>query len=438
MLNHYMMQAVKIMQMNRVELHEFLSETSERNPFLEIDRSTRIYENRANHGELPETTSDTKVSLYRHLASQFARIIHSNHEAKIALAFLQELAPSGWLTVPVECIAEANGFDLEMCQDILERLQTLEPAGVFARDLRECLRLQAIDQGLFDDVMKALIANLDQLAAGGLESLARRLKVDGRKLVEALNQLRRMNPKPGSAFDFGEIQPIDSDVVLKATDEGLTYELRKSSYPTVRISTGALIDEPVEGSHLGELKTLLAEAKAIQSAVEMRKTTTLAVVTAVFARQREFLLHGYAALSPMRMSDIADDIDVSEATVSRIVSGLSVQCPRGHITLKSLFCSSVSYGSQSQTKHVVLNVIKKLIAAEDKSSPLSDRKITMLLHNSGHQVSRRTVSKYRNALGLAPPATRRRQAKLSQLPGRAQHSNDSAGLPGNPEDVPLE
>ena len=432
-LNHTMMQAVKIMRMNRADLHEFLAETLERNPFLEVDHSTRGSGHRPENGEIPEIASDTRVSLYRHLAGQFARIVHSDDETQVALAFLQEIDPSGWLTVPIEHIAETHRFDLATCHNILARLQTLEPAGVFARDLRECLRLQAMDQGLFDEVMGVLIENLDQLAACGVENLARRLRTDVRELALRLEQIRRMNPKPGANFDFDGIQHIDSDVVLKTTDQGLTYELRRSSYPTVRVSPGAVLCEPAKGSDRGALKELLAEARAVQGAVEMRKSTTLAVVAAVFARQRKFLLNGYAALSPMRMSDIASDIDVSEATVSRIVSGLTIQCPRGRVMLKSLFCGSVSYCSQPQTKHVVLKIIKNLIAGEDKSSPLSDRTITGLVQASGLEISRRTVSKYRQSLGLGPPASRRKHAELSQALGRVRRFGDPNHQHENPK-----
>lgn len=430
MLNHTMMQAVKIMRMSQVDLYEFLAETIERNPFLEVEDGTLAILQRSENGDLPEIASETRTSLYRHLADQFWRIAPPEGELRVAFAFLLEIDPNGWLTVPVEHIARINGFDLEMCNIMLARLQTLEPAGVFARNLAECLRLQAIDQELFDDVMAGVIANLDTLADQGLESLARRLQVDVKNVALRLDQIRRMNPKPGAIFGFDDAQLTESDIVLNVTDQGVTCELPRSSYPTVHASSGIEFGVHDKGACLGELKALLAEAKAVQGAVEMRKATTVAVVAAVFARQREFLRHGYGALRPMRMSDIADDIDVSEATVSRIVSGVTIQCPQGRIMLKSLFCGSVSYSSQPRTRHVVLNIIKTLIASEDKASPLSDCRITHLVQASGLEISRRTVSKYRQSLGFAAPAIRRKNARLSLLLGHARSAGGPKHLHG--------
>ncbi len=414
-LNQVMMLAVKVMRMTGVELREHLTDTIERNPLVEVERGQKDTGAGAASWGTQDLPNDARNSLYRHIADQFHLVFHSNREIEIALAFLQEIEPSGWLAAPAEHIAEVHGFALWDCQSVLDRLQSLEPAGVFARDLKDCLRLQAIDRGQFDDVMETLIAHLDHLMTCDVATLARRLKSDPKEFALRLDLIRRMDPKPGSAFSFDETVLRGSDVILQVTEQEVTIELSGSSFPSVRLSHGSDADGPGGSQDASALKNLVQEARALQTAVEMRKSTTLSVVGAIFARQQGFLANGYAALAPMGMSDIADDIGVSEATVSRILSGLTIQCPLGCISAKSLFCSPVPYCDQPRTKHAALQMIKDLVAGEDRMSPLGDQEIAHQMKRSGFDLSRRTVTKYRQFLGLDAPAIRRKSAELSAL-----------------------
>ncbi|MDU9004452.1 RNA polymerase factor sigma-54 [Sedimentitalea todarodis] len=414
-LNHAMMQTAKVMRMNGLELQEHLATTVERNPFVDIDRGVQGTGTSKDVWTEREIPSDTRTSLYRHLACQFPLVFDNDTDMRVALVFLEEVDPNGWLAVPVEHLAQTSGFDPADCERVLGQLQTLEPAGVFARDLKECLRLQAMDRGLLDEVMAALITHLDLLLTHELPKLARRLNTDPQSLAKRLEHIRRMDPKPGQAFSFDTVTQTASDVLVSVTDQGLSFELSRSSFPTIRMSPAFGVNGQTQSPHRAELIELVREAKALRTAVEMRRSTTLLVVAAIFTRQRDFLAHGYTALCPMRMGDIADDVSVSEATVSRIVSGLTIQCPLGNIKAKSLFCSPVSMCDQPKTRHVALQMIKTLIADEDKNAPLSDRKITALLQNAGIEVSRRTITKYRHSLGLEAPGIRRKNAKLSEL-----------------------
>ena len=414
-LNHVMLNAVNVMRMTGVELREHLADMIERNPFVEVERGYMDFGSGTESWKAPELPGNTRTSLYRHLADQFPLVFHSTQDMAIAVAFLQEIEPSGWLAVPVETISNANGFDLLECQSVFDRLRSLEPAGVFARSLKDCLRLQSVDRSLLDDVMEALITHLDQLISCDVATLARRLKTDPKELVRRLEQIRRMNPKPGSAFSFDETVLREADIVLHVTDQEMTFELSQWSFPSVSLSLASQGDVQGQSSHKATLNKLVQEAKALRTAVEMRKSTTLSVVAAIFARQREFLRHGYPSLIPMRMGDIADDIGVSEATVSRILSGLTVQCPQGCIAAKSLFCGPVSYRNQLRTKYVAIQMIKDLIAGEDKTSPFRDQDLACQLQNSGLEISRRMVAKYRQSLGLDAPTIRRKEAELAGL-----------------------
>ena len=435
--NHSMIQAVKVMRMSELELRELLTEISALNPFVEVEQDARDYGSGAGQRDDFDLPAESSVSLYRHLADQFPMVFQTSREMAIAQAFLQEIEPSGWLSVSVEHVAASSGFEQSECEDVLSGLQTLEPAGVFARDLRECLRLQAIDRDLLDDDMEKLIAHLDQLMTCDPVTLAKRLGISATTFIRRLEQIRRMDPKPGSAFTVDDTILRGSDVVVHVVDHEVAVELSQSSFPTLRQSLNSRGDADARTFEQAMLGKLVQEARALQSAIEMRKSTTLAVVAAIFARQGKFLVHGYPALVPMSMSEIADDIGVSEATVSRVLSGLTIQCPPGCIPAKSLFCSPVSYGAQPHTKHVAFQFIKKLIACEDKASPITDQDIASAMQNAGLTISRRTVSKYRQSLGLSTPALRRKAAELSALAApRSTSGSDVAGKANTPKMEP--
>ncbi|MFA3920548.1 RNA polymerase factor sigma-54 [Ruegeria hyattellae] len=417
-LNHTMVQAFKITRMDKTELLEHLSSAAENNPFLEITRpdpdlpSSRPS---GNGGYIPENASDVHKSLYRQITDQLPLVLETDHESQIAQILMMELEPSGWLGRSLDEISAIYGFAVSDCRHVLKRLQTLEPAGLFARNLKECLRLQALDRDQLDEIMEGLISRLEELLDCDIATMANRLNVDPADVAHRLYLIRRMNPKPGSAFEIDETLSRQSDVILNIENQDLVIELTKSSFPSIRLLHA---EETAGQSALNlpsRLNELVREAKSLKNSLEYRNSTTLAVIEAIFARQRDFLKHGYAALSPMSMSEIADDLGVSEATVSRVVTGLTIQCPHGNIGAKSLFCQPVTYCGQPTTRHVAFQMIKKLVDGEDRKSPLSDGEIATKAKSHGFSVSRRTVAKYRNILGIRAPQIRRKNAELSGL-----------------------
>ena len=436
-LNQSLVQSFNILRMNRAELAEYLSNALEENPFLEADQQhPDLPNNLSGHNVRPtqEPCNDIQTGLYRHVTEQLPFVLRNGDEARIAQAFLMELEPSGWLGLTVEEIAERYGFTLDECLSVLARLQTLEPAGLFARGLKDCLRLQALDRGQMDDVMDALISRLDEFLDCDIETLANRLKVDPAEIARRLFLIRRMNPKPGSGFEFDATLLRQSDVNLRVDHQDLVIELNKSSFPTVRLPEAMHTDD-ILVRHQKHLGKMIRDAKSLKNALEYRNSTTLAVVASIFARQRGFLAHGYSALRPMGMTEIAADVGVSEATVSRVVSGLTVQCPQGNILAKSLFCEPVSYCKQPTTRHLAVEMIKRLIAAEDKLSPLNDGEIASKMQRQGLSISRRTVAKYRNHLGVSPPVVRRKNAELAALSGWQEHLSPLSPVKRKPTPV---
>jgi len=419
-LNQSLVQAVNIMRMTGSELDGFLNDAAALNPFIDIENKSRSSVNGAVSSlDQParEIADSRQISLYRHVANQLPYLFDTKHDLSIALGFLVELEPSGWLGTSVESIARKLGLDTDICIDILKRLQAVEPAGLFARGLKECLHLQAAERAQLDEVMIAVIDQLHLLMEQDTESFARRLGHQNNEVIQCLKHIRRMDPKPGSRFEYDESLLRESDVILTIEGQDLVIELNQSSFPSMR-----LIDDAnprrARTEHQKQLNTLLRDAKALKIALEMRKSTTMAVVTAIFLRQRAFLISGYVALAPMRLSDIADDIDMSEATISRVVAGLTIQCPQGNIEAKTLFCTAVTSSISTGTKHIALQAIKTLIDCENKSAPLSDGVIAGQLQETGIMVSRRTVAKYRHSIGFLAPRLRRKSAEIYTITQR--------------------
>ncbi len=431
-LNQSMTQAFRIMRMDRAELNEHLASAVEENPFLEADRpALDLPFNRRtqNAGYTPEDTSGNPKGLYRHIADQLTLVLDTAEEHEIAQAFLMELEPSGWLGLPVDDIARKYGFSAQAGRSVLKRLQTIEPAGLFAQDLKDCLRLQAQDRNQLDDVMERLILHLDELLNCDVETLAHRLKINPADVARRLFHIKRMNPKPGSCFEFDETLLRQSDVILRVEGQDLVVELNNSSFPTVRLTRAMEADGGRASDRQKHLNELIRHAKALKTSLEYRNVTTSAVVTAIFTRQRGFLIHGYSALRPMSMAEIAVDVGISEATVSRVLAGLTIQCPQGNIAARSLFCEPVSYAKKPTTRHAAFEVIRRLIATEDKFSPLSDGEIAGELQTRGLAISRRTVAKYRHHLGVSAPLIRRKSAELAALAGWVGMPKDAA-MPG--------
>ncbi|WP_256386742.1 RNA polymerase sigma-54 factor [Ruegeria sp. EL01] len=425
LLNHSMVQAFKLMRMHKVELLSHLAQAVEENPFLETgpeDFDLRLGGSAAPFPDVSDTIVDTKISLYQKIAEQLPLIFDSENDMLIALAFMAEIEPTGWLGLSVDEFATMYGYCPRICAEVLSKLQTVEPAGLFARDLKECLRLQAFDRGLMDGAMASLIDNLDALMDFDLPVLARKLDADLADIARCLDDIRKMDPKPGASFDPDETLARESDATVVVAGSDLLIELNNSSFPTVRLSRALTSSGSIKTALQDRHVSMIRQAKSLRSALEVRNSTALAVITEIFMRQREFLTRGYCALSPMRMTDIAEDTGLSEATISRVLSGLTIHCSQGNVTAKSLFCAPVYYGAQPQTKHVALQMIRSLIAAEDKSSPLSDGDIAGRVKRSGLSLSRRTVAKYRQSMGVSAPSVRRKNAEIAMLSTSARES----------------
>ncbi|MCH8467577.1 MAG: RNA polymerase factor sigma-54, partial [Roseinatronobacter sp.] len=335
-------------------------------------------------------------------------------ELALAELFVEALAPSGWLDAPLDEIALRAGVPLATAATMLERLQKLEPAGLFARDLAECLRLQAAEQGLLSPVFAAVLNNLPMLAAADLPALCRVCRTDMDTLRQVLRALRGLNPKPGAGFDQAPMPLRAPDLLVsRLTEGGWRLELNNSTLPAVLVRD---TDTPARQSRPGAeyLAERLSVSRWLSRAVQYRNQTVLKIGEEILRSQRAFFEHGPGHLRPMILKDIAEAVGIHESTVSRVTNAVTIATPHGCFALKRFFSAALpAQDGNSGSAEAVRERIRKLIQAETPGRPLSDEALVRLLDGEGVAVARRTVAKYREQLRIPTSALRRRQSVIS-------------------------
>jgi RNA polymerase sigma-54 factor len=320
--------------------------------------------------------------------------LQSPRDEQIALALVEALEPSGWLGRDLPGISRETGSTLRDVEAVLRQLQArANPTGLFARNLAECLRLQADEAGEADPAMLAVLDRLALVARGELDRLAREAGLTLDDVRTRIDRLRRYDPKPGTGFAPHAAPVREPDLIAEKGEAGWMVSLNRSTLPAVSVA---------EGRGKGR-----AEARAILRMVEGRNTTLLAVGQEILARQAAVLDDGLGALVPMTMADVAGALGLHESTVSRVVAGTSVDTPRGTWWLRAFFTQAPHEGGPAAG--ALRDRLARLVAAEDPTRPLSDEALALALAEDGTApIARRTVAKYRAMLNL-PPAHRRRQ-----------------------------
>ncbi len=293
------------------------------------------------------------------------------------------------------------------------RLQACEPVGVGARDLAECLALQLRERGEWDALWEGLLARLDLVARGDRARLARELGVEAERLAPRLERLRRLEPRPGAAFGGETATPLLPDLLVRRVRGRWRVEMNTALLPRVLVDRAFWAELGSRVRDRGERRYLterLQDARGLARAVAQRTRTLLRVGRAVFRHQRAFLEAGPGALRPLTLREVAEELGIHESTVSRAVAGKAVETPFGVLPLRYFFTAALAdhRGEATVAAEAVRRRIRELIAREDPARPLSDERIARLLAAEGVRVARRTVAKYREALGIPGSAARRR------------------------------
>ena len=361
-----------------------------------------------------------ELSLAEVLEQQAQRL--TGTDLAVALHLISLIDEAGYLTEGLAEIALRLNLPEAEVERVLRLVQGFEPTGVGARNLAECIALQAIEADRYDPCMAALIANLDLVARGDLAQLRRLCNVDAEDLADMLRELRSYNPKPGLVHGGGRTVPVVPDIFVRKTARGWTVELNSGTLPRLivnrqyqaRIAAHASGKPASRGKPERQfLDSCLAQAHWLMKALDQRATTIMKVAMALIEEQRGFFEHGVSHLKPLTLKQIAETIEMHESTVSRVTSNKYLACDRGVFELKYFFTTAIQSsdgGGVDASAEAVRQKLKTLIDAEPPLKPLSDDKLVEALKKEGYDIARRTVTKYREAMGIPSSFDRRRRA----------------------------
>ena len=356
--------------------------------------------------------AEQPASLRAHLSAQLSLLHLSDRDRQLVTLLIDSLNDDGYLTQSLEEIGEILPAELDVNQDdlsiALQHLQHLEPVGVGARNLAECLSLQLAalpdDTPQRDAALEIVRNHLDVLAARDFARLKRTLKCDDACLRTVQKLITSLNPRPGSGFSTEETRFVVSDVIVRKIKGVWVATLNPDAMPRLRVNRMyADILQRNRGGSAQQLNSQLQEAKWLIKNVQQRFETILRVSQAIVDRQRNFLEHGEVAMRPLVLREIAETLGLHESTVSRVTTQKFMHTPRGIFELKYFFGSHVATeagGAASST--AIRALIKQLVSAENTRSPLSDGQISELLGQQGIVVARRTIAKYRESMQILP------------------------------------
>ncbi len=434
-------QAIRMLQMPSIELIQHVDQELELNPLLDrLDSPAPAAEpagsskatattggeeggyerwSSGTGGEddaMPERDVPSRMaSLREHLATQIATDLLDPGDRVIALALLEGLDEAGYLTSGIADLAQRLGAAQERILSLLPRLQQLDPPGVFARSLAECLGAQLADRGLLDEAMSRLLQNLDLVAGGDFERLARLVGVDGPALRRMLTMLRRLDPKPGLAFEPVTAEAVVPDVLMQSRPGGgWTVELNPDTLPKLIVNRryhAELVRTARGAEARSYLADRLASAKWLVRALDQRARTILKVASEIVRRQDGFFVHGVEQLKPLVLRDVAAAVKLHESTVSRATSNKFMATPRGTFELRYFFATALPSGAAGEgvAAEAVKSRIRELIDRESPEATLSDDRLVELLRVGGVEIARRTVAKYRETLRIPSSVERRRR-----------------------------
>jgi len=463
-------QAIKLLQLTSLDLMSYVDKELERNPLLdesqidsdaptpepEIQTADRdIAETFADEGDIGKRADDADtdfdnvwepesvmgagpVSAYAsnggedtgfswedalsespnlrdHLDRQFTIERHTPADRMIALRLIDAIDRDGYMRADIEEMAQEAATTPQMIEAVLLRIQAFDPVGVGARNLAECFALQLIARNRFDPAMAALVDNLELLAKQDFAALRKICRVDGDDLTDMIEELRLLDPKPGSSFEAPPVEVVVPDVIMRRAPEGdWAVELNPETMPRVLVDSGycETMRAKARGKEEREFLTEnLASANWLVKALQQRANTILKTSVEIIRRQEMFFQKGVVGLRPMTLKDVADAIEMHESTISRVVNGKYIATPRGVVELKSFF--TVALGgkgdSDALSAEAVRFKIKALIESEAARAVLSDDRIVEILKGEGVDVARRTVAKYRESMRIPSSIQRRRQ-----------------------------
>ncbi len=358
-----------------------------------------------------ESMASKPSSLKEHLLWQLRMSSLDENQMAIGAAIIGNLNRDGYLQAELDDIAQATESSVEEVETVLATVQQLDPLGVAARDLRECLVIQATELYPADDVVHDILENhLPDLEKRNYKNIARKLGIDMDEISRALKVIQTLEPKPGRSVSDEEPQYITPDIYIYKIDGEYVIVLNEDGLPKLKVNN--FYKEAMAAGASSEAKEYvqnkLRSALWLIRSIHQRQRTIYKVTESIVKHQRDFFDHGIAHLKPMVLRDVADDVGMHESTISRVTTNKYVHTPQGVFELKFFFNSGINrVGGGAVASEAVKDRIRQLIAAEDPKKPLSDQAIADILKRENINIARRTVAKYREMLKILPSSRRR-------------------------------
>lgn len=433
-LSPFLLQSIRILQMNLTELREYVEQAFCENPMVDLTiptadsalvniRSILCFERNPHRSRmvsideepdgLSRIAGDDGTTLYSHLLNQLMLSASQGILTTTAGYIIGCLDERGYLTDDMKDIARELKQPLPLVEKALQWVQTLEPAGVGARDLRECLLLQLDREGNFPIARLIVEQHLEDLAKQRLQNIRNTLGITAEELKQACRKIQSLDPSPGAAFGRPDPVYVIPDIRIEVAGSSVSALVRNDLIPQVRIHPDylALLENTRDEALRQYLRENLNRTRTLISQVERRQDTLDRCAQAIMHRQEEFFLNT-GPLRPMTMGELAGELGLNVSTVSRAVRDKFLQCSRGVYPLSYFFSRGLpatrEYDGVSPAH--IRSLLERWIREEDRTHPLSDHKLTELLQEEGILVARRTVAKYRSQMGI-PPASARRQRK---------------------------
>jgi len=453
--------AIKLLQLSRLELMDAIRQEMEENPALEeqldtvsqdqldpetkaeiqpaekpsevtinekmpndIDWSNYIDEYNSPGRVRMETEShetpqyeafiSSKESLSDHLLWQLLMSSPSEEEKRIGSLIIGNLDIDGYLKIEMDALAEQAGVTVEDIEEVLFLLQSFDPIGVCARDLIECLLLQAHNLGLKNTLVTTIISNhLNHLENKNYKAICRALKVSLDDVISAVNIIVGLEPKPGRQFNEEEPQYITPDIYVYKTEDDYAIVINDDGLPKLKVNSfykqAISQNKEVSGKAKDYIQDKMRSAAWLIRSIHQRQKTIFKVMESILKYQREFFDHGITHLKPMVLRDVAEDIGMHESTISRVTTNKYAHTPQGIFELKYFFNSSIKrLHGEAIASASVQEKIRQLIENEDGRKPLSDSKMAEMLKAQNIDIARRTVAKYREMMGVLPSSKRKR------------------------------
>ena len=435
-----LIQAIQILQYNNQELNEYIDKELLENPILEseyhkesdteididslrdqliqADENVEAYKQWESHSTGDEYSYENFVAFNYTLTEFLIEQLHfsslKGQDAGIGRYIIENIDDNGYLSMSLEEICRVLDVDLDSCERVLDVIHTFEPSGVGARDLNECLIIQLASLGELTDEIEFIISNrLKDLADNKYALISKEVGISPSEVQDIADLIKTLEPKPGRGFDSdNSVKYIIPDIYVEAVNDEYIVNANDASTPSLHISSyyNSLIEEAKSDKELSNyLNNRFNSAMWLMKSIEQRKKTIYNVASAIVQFQNDFFAKGDKFLKPLTLKQIAETVGVHESTVSRAINGKYMQCPRGVFELKYFFTGGILNDDGSGvSSNSIKSMIKEFVDAEDDKKPLSDSKISELLHEKGIDISRRTVAKYRDDIGILPSSKRRR------------------------------